>query len=108
MSAAFLAARGALSSSAVLAHPAAGAKISLVTDASATHVGTVVQQRRHGRACRPLGFLAAQLNKSETNYSAFDRELLTVVAAIRHFCYMLDLCGFHRPQAAGGRPPQAV
>jgi hypothetical protein len=80
MSAAFLAARGALSSSAVLAHPAAGAEISLVTDASATH----------GRAWRPLGFFSAQLNKAEANYSAFDRELLAVVAAIRHFCYMLE------------------
>ncbi len=43
MAAAFLAARGALSSLAVLAHPAAGAEILLVTVASATHVGAVVQ-----------------------------------------------------------------
>ncbi len=85
MSTAFLAARGALSSSA-----AAGAEISLVTDASATHVGAVVQQRRHGRAWRPLGFFSAQLNKAEANYSAFKRELLAVVAAIRHFRYMLE------------------
>jgi hypothetical protein len=90
MAAAFLAARGALSSSAVLAHPAAGAEISIVTDASATHVGAVVQQRRRGGAWRPLGFFSAQLNKAEVNYSAFDRELLAVVAAIRHFRYMLE------------------
>jgi hypothetical protein len=90
MAAAFLAARGALSSSAVLAHPAAGAEISLVTDASAMHVGAVVQQRRQGRAWRPLGFFSAQLNKAEANYSTFDRELLAVVAAIRHFRYMLE------------------
>jgi hypothetical protein len=90
MSAPFLAARGPLSSSAVLAHPVAGAEISLVTDASATHVGAVVQQRRHGRAWRPLGFFSAQLNKAEANYSTFDRELLAVVAAIRHFRYMLE------------------
>jgi hypothetical protein len=90
MASAFLAARGVLSSSAVLAHPAAGAEISLVTDASATHVGAVVQQRRRGGAWRPLGFFSAQLNKAEANYSAFDRELLAVVAAIRHFRYMLE------------------
>jgi hypothetical protein len=102
MAAAFLAARGALSSSAVLAHAAAGAEISLVTDASATHVSAVVQQRHHGKAWRPLGFFSAQLSKAEANYSAFDRELLAVVAAICHFRYMLEGCSFvvftdHKP-----------
>jgi hypothetical protein len=67
-----------------------GAELSLVTDASATHVGTVVQQRRRGEAWRPLGFFSAQLNKAEVNYSSFDRELLSVVAAIRHFRYLLE------------------
>jgi hypothetical protein len=38
MATAFQAARSSLSSSAVLAHPVAGAELSLVTDASATHV----------------------------------------------------------------------
>jgi hypothetical protein len=90
MTAAFQAARVALSSSAVLAHPVAGAELSLVTDASAIHVGAVVQQRRRGQAWRPLGFFSAQLNKAEINYSAFDRELLAVVAAIRHFRYILE------------------
>jgi cleavage and polyadenylation specificity factor subunit 1 len=90
MAAAFQAAQVALSSSAVLAHPVAGAELSLVTDASATHVGAVVQQRRRGQAWRPLGFFSAQLNKAEINYSAFDTELLAVVAAIRHFRYILE------------------
>ncbi len=90
MAAAFQAARSSLSSSAVLAHPVAGAELSLVTDASATHVGVVVQQRRRGQAWRPLGFFSAQLSKAEINYSAFDRELLAVVAAICHFRYLLE------------------
>jgi hypothetical protein len=30
------------------------------------------------------------LDKAQTNYSAFDRELLAVVAAIKHFFYMLE------------------
>jgi hypothetical protein len=59
---AFSAARQALSSSAVLAHPAPGAELSLVTDASATHVGAAIQQRRPGQAWRPLGFFSAQLD----------------------------------------------
>jgi hypothetical protein len=67
-----------------------GAELSLVTDASATHVGAVVQQHCRGWAWRPLGFFSAQLNKAEANYSVFDRELSAVVAAIRHFHYMLE------------------
>jgi hypothetical protein len=53
-------------------------------------VGAVVQQRRRGQAWRPLGFFSAQLNKAEVNYSAFDRELLAVIAAIRHFRHLLE------------------
>ncbi len=86
----FSAARRALSSSAVLVHPAKGAEISLVTDASATHIGAAIQQRRPGQAWLPLGFFSAQLDKAQVNYSTFDRELLAVVAAIRHFRNMLE------------------
>jgi hypothetical protein len=43
-----------------------------------------------GRPGGPLVFFSAQLNKAEINYSAFDRELLAVVAAIRHFRYILE------------------
>jgi hypothetical protein len=98
----FSAARRALSSSAVLVHPAQEAEISLITDASATHVGAAIQQRRPGQAWQPLGFFSAQLDKAQVNYSAFDRELLEVVAAIRHFRYMLEGRGFvvftdHKP-----------
>jgi cleavage and polyadenylation specificity factor subunit 1 len=90
MFAAFLAARLSLSSSAVLDHPAAGAELSLATDASATHVGAVIQQKRPGSSWQPLAFFSAQLDKAQVNYSAFDRELLAVVAAIKHFRYMLE------------------
>jgi hypothetical protein len=102
MSAAFSAARKSLSSTATLEHPVPGAEISLVTDASSTHVGAVIQQRRPGRAWRPLGFFSAQLDKAQLNYSAFDRELFAVVAAIKHFRFMLEGRPFtvftdHRP-----------
>jgi hypothetical protein len=73
-----------------------------VTDASSTHVGAVIQQRRPGHAWRPLGFFSAQLDKAQLNYSAFDRELFAVVAAIKHFRFMLEGRPFtvftdHRP-----------
>jgi hypothetical protein len=102
MVAAFEAARCSLSTTAVLEHPVPKADLSLVTDASATHVGAVIQQRRPGQGWRPLGFFSAQLAKAQTNYSAFDRELFAVVAAIKYFRYMLEGLPFtvftdHRP-----------
>ncbi len=90
MAAAFSAARKSLSSTAILEHPVPGAELSLVTDASSTHVSAVIQQRRPGDAWRPLGFFSAQLDKAQLNYSAFDRELFAVVAAIKHFRFMLE------------------
>jgi hypothetical protein len=102
MTAAFSAARKSLSSTAILEHPLPEAELSLVTDTSSTHVGAVIQQRRPGHAWCPLGFFSAQLDKAQLNYSAFDRELFAVVAAIKHFRFMLERRPFtvftdHRP-----------
>ncbi len=90
----------------VLDHPAAGAKLSLGTDVSTTHVGAVIQQKPPGSRWRPLGFCSAQLDKAQTNYSVFNRELLAVVAAIKHFLYMLEGRQFvlftdHKPLVGG-------
>jgi RNase H-like domain found in reverse transcriptase len=45
MTAAFEKAKNCLADTALLDHPAAAAAISLVTDASASHIGAVIQQR---------------------------------------------------------------
>jgi cleavage and polyadenylation specificity factor subunit 1 len=90
MDAAFKAAKAALQAATLLEHPDAAAEISLVSDASATHVGAVLQQKRLGQAWRPLGFFSRKLSPAEEKYSAFDRELLAVYASIQHFRYMLE------------------
>jgi hypothetical protein len=98
----------------VLDHPAAGAELSLATDASATHVGAVIQQKCPGSVWQPLGFFSAQLDKAQTNYSTFNRELMAVVAAIKHFRYMLEGMSFvvftdHKPLVGAlGRPTAAT
>jgi transposase InsO family protein len=90
MTAAFAAAKAALGRAALLDHPAEGADISLVTDASSAAIGAVLQQRRRGGHWRPLGFFSRKLSAAESRYSAFDRELLAVYCAIFHFRYMLE------------------
>ena len=54
--------KAALMQSLCLAFPSDNAELSLATDASATHVGTVLQQREWPSAdWRPLGFFSAKL-----------------------------------------------
>jgi cleavage and polyadenylation specificity factor subunit 1 len=90
MDEAFKKAKAALQAAALLEHPAADAEISLVTDASSSHIGAALQQKRRGQPWRPLGFFSRKLSAAEERYSAFDRELLAVYAGIQHFRYMLE------------------
>ena len=77
-----------LAEAALLHHPVSGAQLSLHTDASATAVGAVLQQRVRGWI-QPLAFFSKKLNPAQLNYSTFDRELLAVYLAIQHFRDML-------------------
>lgn len=86
---AFQATKQALADAALLAHPLPDAPISLVTDASDVAIGAVLQQRV-GAAWQPLGYFSRQLRPPETRYSTFDRELLAIYMAIRHFRTSLD------------------
>jgi len=74
----------ALANAALLAHPRTDAPLSLVTDASDVAVGAVLQQQVGG-SWQPLGFFSKQLRPPETRYSTFDKELLAIYLAIRHF-----------------------
>jgi cleavage and polyadenylation specificity factor subunit 1 len=90
MEAAFLAAKASLVSAATLAHPSPSAELGLMVDASSTHVGASLQQRRGGGAWEPLGFFSRKLNTAQSKYSAFDRELKAVFSGIRFFRFMLE------------------
>ena len=88
---AFQSIKTALLQSVCLAFPRDSAELSLATDASATHVGAVLQQLEPlAQEWRPLGFFSAKLEKAQLSYSAFDRELFGVYAAIRHFRHHLE------------------
>ena len=94
MATAFGAAKTALANAAVLVHPSHTADISLAVDASDSHVGGVLQQLI-GDTWQPLSFFSKKLSAAESRYSAFDRELLACVAAIRHFRFLLEGRKFH-------------
>ena len=65
-----------------------------MTDASDTAVGAVLQQYTRG-SWRPISFFSRKLSPAENRYSTFDRELLAVYLAIRHFRHHLEGRHFH-------------
>ncbi len=60
-----------------------------MTDASDSAVGAVLQQLIHGQ-WQPLAFFSKSLKPAETRYSAFDRELLAVYLAVKHFRHFVE------------------
>ena len=81
---AFVKAKSALFSAVSLTHSSPSAEVLLVTDASNTHVGAALQQKESG-GWRLLVFVSAKLSATQQRYSAFNRELLGVFLALRHF-----------------------
>ncbi len=75
-------------------HPVANAPTSIMTDASNTAVGAVLQQFIKGQ-WTPLSYFSKKLSPAETRYSTFDRELLTVYLALKHFRYFVEARQFH-------------
>jgi cleavage and polyadenylation specificity factor subunit 1 len=89
MTRAFKDAKERLSSATLLAHPHPLADLALCTDASDVGVGACLEQMT-SKGWQPLAFFSRQLEPREQKYSAFDKELLAIYLAIRHFRYMLE------------------
>ena len=73
----------------MLVHPTVDSGTALTVDASDLAIGGVLEQRIDGM-WKPLAFFSKQLRAPEQKYSAFDRELLALHLAIRHFRYFLE------------------
>lgn len=73
----------------IIAHPMPNSPLALVTDASNSALGAVLQQLVD-KEWQPLGFFSKKLNKTQQLYSAYDRELLAIYESIKHFKYMVE------------------
>jgi len=78
-----------LSRATELAHPDPTAELLLTTDASKTAIGAVIEQRNK-EGTQPLAFLSKKLKEAQKKYSPYDRELLAIYIAIKHFRHMLE------------------
>lgn len=99
--AAFDACKKGLCEAAMLAHPDAGAKLALVTDASDIALGAVLQQLKDD-TWEPLAFFSRKLSPAQQKYSPYDRELLAIYEAIKYFRHMVEAREFviytdHKP-----------
>ena len=88
--AAFQDIKNALADASLLVHPKPDAPVKLMTDASDIAIGAVLQQYLNDKWC-PLAYFSKKLTPTEQKYSTYDRELLEVYCAIRHFRHFLDL-----------------
>ena len=90
---AFEKAKMSISKAVLLSFPSKDAKLQLLTDASDHAIGAALQQvTPNGPA--PIAFFSRKLSPAEQRYSTFDRELLAVYAAVRHFRHFLEAVPF--------------
>lgn len=73
----------------MLAHQKVGLPLAIFTDASDCASGAVIQQKT-ANGWQPLSFFSRKLDNAQKKYSAYDRELLAVYAAIKHFRHLLE------------------
>ena len=78
----------------LLAHPQHDAPTDIMMDASDIAVGAVLQEKVNDQWC-PIAFFSKRLTPPETKYSTFDRELLAVYLAIKHFQHFIEGRDFH-------------
>ena len=82
--AAFDRAKNALKIGAMLAFPDPSKPLIIAADASNTAVGGTLYQISRGEK-KPLGFFSKKLDKTQSKYSVFGRELLALVQSVKHF-----------------------
>ena len=86
---AFTSIKKALADATLLAHPHTEALLSIMTDASNIASGAVLQQLVNN-SWQPISYFSRKFSPAETRYSTFDRELLAVYLAVKHFKHFVE------------------
>ena len=98
---AFITIKQALADAILLVHPKPHAPTCIMADTSDCAVGAVLQQYIDG-GWYPIAYFSKKLRPAETKYSTFDRELLAICLASKHFRHFVEGCEFfvltdHKP-----------
>lgn len=95
-----------------LTHPVLNSPLSIMSDASDHSIGAVLQQKI-GKAWKPLSYFSKAMSSTQCRYSTYDRELLAMYAAVKHFRRLIEGCDVtiltdHKPLSfALTRPPSS-
>ena len=79
----------ALSKAPILAFADPTKKFILVTDASDTAISYILMQEGEDKILHPLWYAGRILLRNERNYNVMEREMLAIIAGIRHWHYYL-------------------
>lgn len=60
-----------------------------MTDASDHSLGAVLQQKEY-EVWKPLAFFSKTMSATQRRYSVYDRELLAIYAAVKHFRRLIE------------------
>ena len=74
---------------ALLSYPVKDAETAIFVDASQHACGAALQQKIND-AWKPLAFFSQNFSPAQTRYATFDKELLGIYLAIRHFRYFIE------------------
>ncbi|GFW56455.1 transposon Tf2-6 polyprotein [Trichonephila clavipes] len=85
----FKASKEPITKATLLKHPIPGAQLSLWVDASNVAVGGSLMQLSNDQ-WEPLAFYSSKLNKSQKNWSTYDRELFSIYSSVKKFKHMLE------------------
>ena len=82
-------AKEALAQANLLSFPKPDALTSIMTDVSDIAIGAVLQQYIDNQ-WQPISYFSHKLSPTECRYSTYDRELLAVYQAIKHFRHFVE------------------
>ena len=74
----------------VLVLPDYGKPFTLTTDASNFATGAILEQEDALGRSRPVAYFSKSFQPAEHNYKIYDKELLAIVHALKHFCHYLQ------------------
>lgn len=94
--------RQSISNATTLAYPSSN-NLVIMTDASDHSLGAVLQQKIDN-VWKPLAFFSKTMSATQRRYSVYDRELLAIYAAVKHFRRLIEGCDVtiytdHKPLA---------
>lgn len=81
--------RQSISEATTLAFPVPAGALSIMTDASDHSIGAVLQQEINNKR-KPLAFFSKAMSATQRRYSVYDRELLAIYTAIKHFRRLIE------------------